>query len=208
MTSNYKINSGTDLDSLFLINNQNAGAIGFTISDGTDLGNRYSNATPKLNQTTGFQNNAGTDLGYLRSNQAPASTGNLSLIVDFDPDTGDDYVVISSRCNVAGGGTDAYVKNECFIDSVAIGACESRRVLEMPHSIALEYLWVYTNTKVSDLRINNASYSYIGETTPEYYYTATYPHTYYYRTTSTDTVALQYGYGQSAPVSVSVSFVK
>jgi hypothetical protein len=71
MTSGFKNSAGTDLDSLFLVNNQNAGAIGFKISDGTDLGNRYSNATTKLNQTIGFKNSAGTDIGYLRSKVAP-----------------------------------------------------------------------------------------------------------------------------------------
>ena len=79
MASNFKNSAGTDLDSLFLVNNQNAGAIGFTMSDGTDLGNRYSNASTKLNQTIGYKNNAGTDLGYLRSNKTPASSGNITI---------------------------------------------------------------------------------------------------------------------------------
>jgi hypothetical protein len=79
MTSNYRNSAGTDLDSLFLVNNSNAGAIGFKISDGTDLGNRYSNASTKLNQTIGFKNSAGTDIGYLRSNKTPTSSGNITV---------------------------------------------------------------------------------------------------------------------------------
>ncbi|MBQ7430952.1 MAG: hypothetical protein IJV29_15050, partial [Butyrivibrio sp.] len=85
MASNYKNSAGTDLDSIFLVNNSNAGAIGFTVSGGQDLGNRYSNASTKLNQTIGYKNSAGTDIGYLRSNQTPTSSGSITTkwITDY-----------------------------------------------------------------------------------------------------------------------------
>lgn len=74
MTCGFMNSAGTDLDSLFLINNSNGGALGFQCSNGQDLGNRFS-ASSKLNYAVGFQNSAGTDIGYLRGNQgAPAWT--------------------------------------------------------------------------------------------------------------------------------------
>ena len=93
MASNFKNSAGTDLDSLFLVNNSNAGAIGFKMSDSTDLGNRYSNASTKLQQTIGYKNSAGTDIGYLRSNLSPTSSGSISVWIHstyWDPgnDTG------------------------------------------------------------------------------------------------------------------------
>lgn len=65
MTCGFMNSAGTDLDSLFLINNSNGGALGFQCSNGQDLGNRFS-ASSKLNYAVGFQNSAGTDIGYLR----------------------------------------------------------------------------------------------------------------------------------------------
>ena len=67
MTSNYKNNAGTDLDSIFLVTNSGGATTGFQVSDGTDLGKRYLTSTP-LNQTVGFQNSAGTDIGYICGN--------------------------------------------------------------------------------------------------------------------------------------------
>jgi len=78
MTCNYKNSAGTDLDSLFYTNNGNAGAIGFTVSNGQDLGNRYTNAS-KLNQTIGYKNSAGTDIGYLRGNIAAPTISGLGI---------------------------------------------------------------------------------------------------------------------------------
>lgn len=65
MTSNYRNSAGTDLDNLFYINNANLGAIGFIMSNGADLGNRYAN-DQVLGYNVGYKNSAGTDIGYLR----------------------------------------------------------------------------------------------------------------------------------------------
>ncbi len=72
MTSGYFNSAGTDLDAIFLVNNGNAGTIGFQAPGGRDLGNRYSSAKP-LGYSVGLMNPAGTDLGYLRGNYAAAS---------------------------------------------------------------------------------------------------------------------------------------
>lgn len=76
MTCYYKNSSGTDLDSLFTVNNSNAGSIGFKTSDGTDLGNRF--ASGSLGTNIGYKNSAGTDIGYLRG-KVVAPSGSLSL---------------------------------------------------------------------------------------------------------------------------------
>lgn len=65
MASNFLNSAGTDLDNVFFINNSNAGALGFQVSNGQDLGNRYPSGSMGYN--VGYQNNAGTDIGYLRS---------------------------------------------------------------------------------------------------------------------------------------------
>ena len=70
MTSNYRNSAGTDLDNLFYINNANLGAIGFKMSDGVDLGNRYAN-DQVLGYNVGYKNSAGTDIGYLRGQRKP-----------------------------------------------------------------------------------------------------------------------------------------
>lgn len=72
MTSGYFNSAGTDLDAIFLVDNGNAGAVGFQAPGGQDLGNRYSSAKP-LGYAIGLMNPAGTDLGYLRGNYAAAS---------------------------------------------------------------------------------------------------------------------------------------
>lgn len=69
MTCGYRNSAGTDLDSLFLVNNSNAGALGFITGGGQDLGNRF--ATGSLGYNVGYKNSAGTDIGYLRSNTPP-----------------------------------------------------------------------------------------------------------------------------------------
>ena len=45
MACGYLNSAGTDLDSLFLVDNKNSGAIGFLTSSGQDLGNRFSAAS-------------------------------------------------------------------------------------------------------------------------------------------------------------------
>ena len=65
MASGYLNSAGTDLDNLFLVDNGNAGAIGFQVSNGQDLGNRFS-AASTLGYNLGYKNSAGTDIGYLR----------------------------------------------------------------------------------------------------------------------------------------------
>jgi hypothetical protein len=70
MSVNFFNSAGTDLDSLFYVNNGNAGGIGFINASGQDLGNRYTNAST-LGYSVGYKNSAGTDLGYLRGNAVP-----------------------------------------------------------------------------------------------------------------------------------------
>jgi hypothetical protein len=65
MASNFLNSAGTDLDDVFFVNNSNAGALGFQVSNGQDLGNRYPSGSMGYN--VGYQNSAGTDIGYLRS---------------------------------------------------------------------------------------------------------------------------------------------
>ena len=78
MTANYKNSAGTDLDNLFYTNNGNAGAIGFLVTDGQDLGNRYISGS--LGYNVGYKNAAGTDLGFLRGNLvAPTATAISTL---------------------------------------------------------------------------------------------------------------------------------
>lgn len=78
MTANYRNSEGTDLDNLFYVNNSNAGAIGFKVSGGQDLGNRY--ASGSLGYAVGYKNSAGTDLGYLRGSVvAPTANVNISF---------------------------------------------------------------------------------------------------------------------------------
>lgn len=64
MTSNFRNSAGTDLDDVFYVNNSNAGALGFLIYNGQDLGNRYPSGS--LGYNVGYKNSAGTDIGYLR----------------------------------------------------------------------------------------------------------------------------------------------
>lgn len=77
MTVNFRNSAGTDLDNLFYIANNNAGAIGFRASGGQDLGNRYPSGS--LGYGVGYKNSAGTDIGYLRTKLAtPTATISLS----------------------------------------------------------------------------------------------------------------------------------
>jgi hypothetical protein len=75
MSVNFFNSAGTDLDSLFYVNNGNAGGIGFINAFGQDLGNRYTNAST-LGYAVGYKNSAGTDLGYLRGNAVPPQIQN------------------------------------------------------------------------------------------------------------------------------------
>lgn len=71
MTCGYKNPAGTDLDSLFYISNKNPGALGFRMSNGQDLGNRYTDDSV-LGYNVGYRNSAGTDLGFLRGDFDPS----------------------------------------------------------------------------------------------------------------------------------------
>ena len=78
MASGFLNSAGTDLDSLFYTDNGNAGAIGFRVSGGQDLGDRYTDAST-LGYNVGYKNSAGTDLGYLRGKLVkPSITVNVS----------------------------------------------------------------------------------------------------------------------------------
>ena len=68
MTCRFLNSAGTDLDSLFLVNNSNAGALGFQTSAAQDLGNRF--ATGSLGYSVGYRNSANTDIGTLRGNSS------------------------------------------------------------------------------------------------------------------------------------------
>jgi hypothetical protein len=78
MTCNYRNSAGTDLDSLFYVENANPGALGFKTSDGTDLGNRFTSGAT-LGYSVGYQNSAGTDIGYLRGNVFVPTLSNVKL---------------------------------------------------------------------------------------------------------------------------------
>jgi hypothetical protein len=75
MASNYYTDSGTDLDNIFSVTNSNAGALGFKVADGQDLGNRYPAGS--LGREVGFKIDNGTDIGYLRGASVSIS-GNIS----------------------------------------------------------------------------------------------------------------------------------
>lgn len=76
MACSYLNSAGTDLDSLFLVDNSNGGALGFLTSTGQDLGNRFSKAST-LGYNVGYKNSAGTDIGFLRGKMS-APTGTMS----------------------------------------------------------------------------------------------------------------------------------
>lgn len=80
MASSFLNSAGTDLDSLFYVSNSNAGALGFLVSGGQDLGNRYISGS--LGYNVGYKNSAGTDLGYLRGNLV-APEGSVSATSKF-----------------------------------------------------------------------------------------------------------------------------
>lgn len=139
MASNYKNSAGTDLDSLFLVNNSNAGAIGFKISDGADLGNRYSNASTKLNQTIGYKNSAGTDIGYLRSNRSPMSSGSVYIKPNSDGENTWEYA-------------DAIIDGVDFM---------------YRHDSGAAFCIIYTSQYVSNLTMGGYSLSYAGSGVPD-----------------------------------------
>ena len=77
MASNFLNSEGTDLDDVFYVNNSNAGALGFLMYNGQDLGNRYPSGS--LGYNVGYKNSAGTDIGYLRGKLvAPTVSADLS----------------------------------------------------------------------------------------------------------------------------------
>ena len=166
MASNFKNSAGTDLDSLFLVNNSNAGAIGFKMSDSTDLGNRYSNASTKLQQTIGYKNSAGTDIGYLRSNLSPTSSGSVTFDVYLgEVLEGEDYVYYKWL----------KLKNSpVTIDGVKFTIYDDDSVTSRGRFLYRNII-IYASVKVSNVTLNNISFSY----------TDTYSSWFYYKSSST-----------------------
>ncbi len=76
MASGYLNSAGTDLDNLFSNTSSNAGALGFLVSNGQDLGNRYS--VGSIGTNVGYKNSAGTDIGFLRG-KVIAPTASITL---------------------------------------------------------------------------------------------------------------------------------
>lgn len=140
MTSGYRNPAGTDLDSLFYTNNGNAGALGFRISNGQDLGNKYTNGNI-LGYNVGYRNSAGTDLGFLRGNFDPATMLGIYKPGGYPWDIGinlpaDNYrgVECVRYCNDSESGSDCceteeshyIIHPECWVDwwrSNGKGAC-------------------------------------------------------------------------------------
>lgn len=107
MTCGFMNSAGTDLDSLFLINNSNGGALGFQCSNGQDLGNRFS-ASSKLNYAVGFQNSAGTDIGYLRG------AGSTPVFTAYNATLNNLYNSGKTSCN-HGSGEDSYSHKQRYM---------------------------------------------------------------------------------------------
>lgn len=107
MTCGFMNSAGTDLDSLFLINNSNGGALGFQCSNGQDLGNRFS-ASSKLNYAVGFQNSAGTDIGYLRG------AGSTPVFTAYNATLNNLYNSGKTSCS-HGSGEDSYSHKQRYM---------------------------------------------------------------------------------------------
>ena len=111
MACGYLNSAGTDLDSLFFVDNSNAGAIGFTTSVSQDLGNRF-NAQVTLGTNIGYKNSAGTDIGYLRGKLvAPAGSASSS---QSSKTTGYRSVSVSYDCNCGEYGCSTCSRNEYY----------------------------------------------------------------------------------------------
>lgn len=115
MTCGFRNPAGTDLDSLFYINNGNAGALGFQCSNGQDLGNRYTNGST-LGYSVGFRNSAGTDLGYLRGNFNPATQLGIYKPSGYAFDVG---------INLSTSGTNEYYCTKTCYDESGSYCCGS-----------------------------------------------------------------------------------
>lgn len=98
MASNYLNSAGTDLDNVFHVDNSNAGALGFLISDNQDLGNRYPAGS--LGVEVGYKTAAGTDIGYLRANIKPVEGTITNSASNYKPEDRD-----STRCETADSST-------------------------------------------------------------------------------------------------------
>lgn len=116
------------MDSLFYVDNSNAGSIGFLTSGGQDLGNRF--ATGSLGYSVGYKNSAGTDLGYLRG-QPP-----LGGTATFTKNNATYCTVTSSRTDSEGNPvytTTYYVGAVCTVGvniSVPVSSCKVTLVCE------------------------------------------------------------------------------
>lgn len=139
MASNYFTSAGTDLDSLFYIDNRNAGAIGFQVANGQDLGNRYS-AESTLGYNVGYKNNAGTDLGYLRGTVTVPGIVSHSLGINR-------YYCYKSECS------HTYTDNE--------GTHESSHRLKR----AGGFITVYANVSASGILHREIMVSYVNKET-------------------------------------------
>jgi hypothetical protein len=163
MASGFKNSAGTDLDSLFLTNNSNAGAIGFKVSGGQDLGNRYSNASPKLGQTTGYKNSAGTDLGNLRSNKAPSVSTTITCNIwynDFGSDSSDIHTYL--RWGIASSGMSHITSSRITGSIDGIKCCFYGSYDSGGSSIRLDdnKCAFYSTTKVAKAVVGRRTYTY------------------------------------------------
>lgn len=107
MTCGFMNSAGTDLDSLFLVNNSNAGALGFQCSNAQDLGNRFSSAN-KLGYSVGYQNSAGTDIGNLRG------AGGVLVFSAYNATLNNLYNSGKSACT-HGSGEDAWSHKQRYM---------------------------------------------------------------------------------------------
>jgi hypothetical protein len=138
MACGFLNSAGTDLDSLFLVDNKNAGAIGFLTSSGQDLGNRFS-AASTLGYNVGYKNAAGTDIGYLRG-KLTAPTG--TLLASFS---------ISAY-------KDCYKEGDeggCDIESSGVTGAVDWSVSGSTNVESIDYLLTYYRTGGCGSRVNH-----------------------------------------------------
>jgi hypothetical protein len=110
MASGYYDSSGTDLDNRFDVVNDNAGTLGFQLSNGQDLGNRYPYGS--IGTSVGYHSDSGTDIGYLRTKKAaPVMTGYSASVQKYSSGTN----TISAVRNFVQPGCSTAIAPRCCV---------------------------------------------------------------------------------------------
>lgn len=153
MASNFLNSEGTDLDDVFYVNNSNAGALGFLMYNGQDLGNRYSSAST-LGYNVGYKNSAGTDIGYLRGNIPPiTAVMKLYPYIRYLPVNGSSWVIYPLSGTITGGIPPYTVKFDLLTskagDTGSITVTISSYITEKTHITTIEGTnYVYQHTSI------------------------------------------------------------